>query len=106
MIRPRRNGEYEVVVSGSFDQQWDDAIANGWMNPVAHPAVFIHLRTQILANRPWVGQPVPGMPENFRYIRFPRITDNLPMVEVRYSIVEGDLKVYLEAVVKVETSDT
>ena len=98
MIRPRYDEIYNVVSTDTFDQQWNEGVERGWIDLVVRPKDFVSLRNQVLGSRPWIGPQVPGMPANYRFIRFPRHIGVAPNLEIRYSIVEDDLTVRLEEI--------
>jgi hypothetical protein len=98
MTGPIYDETYNVVATDIFDQQWNDLVKSGVIDQIVRPRDFVDLRKQVLGSRPWIGVMVPGRPTNHRSIRFPSYISVERHLEIRYSIVEDDLKVFLEEI--------
>ena len=89
---------YEVVVSPSFWEDWNEGVSEGWVNPMTHPSILLYYRTEVLPHYPFSGQQVPGIPANVRVIRFPQSLRGRNQIEIFYSVVVDDLRVILERI--------
>ena len=92
-----RETMYDVRERTGFQSDWARGVSEGWINPMADANTLQALRVH-LARSPHAAPVIPGLPDNVRLITFPRsATHSLGRVELRYEIVEDDLKVWLES---------
>ena len=76
----------------SLDAQWQRAVRLGYINPMADPAILMHIR-ELLARSPYtMRQPPHDVPANRRRIQLN------PRVWLWYSVIEDDRTVHLESV--------
>ena len=92
MTTPNRPHPYRVLETEQFDAQWQRAMRLGYINPMADPAILMHIR-ELLAHRPYtMRRPPHDVPANRRRIQLN------PRVWLWYSVIEDDRTVHMESV--------
>lgn len=98
MALPMGSVRYRVEESPHFGQDWSRGVAEGWITSTPD-ASTLQVIKEHLANKPWSGQNLPGLPENVRSNRFPRsVAYDQGRVTLWYSIIEDDRIVVLERI--------
>ena len=95
MTSPDAASQYEVRETPEFQADWRLGMELGYINPMTDPPDLLFFK-RLLAERPYSGRQLPGVPYNVRSFAFPRI-NGPPILHLWYSIVEDDRIVYLEA---------
>ena len=98
MTSANDSDSYHVVQSSAFRADWSAGVAAGWLNPMVHPAQLEFFAHTALSNIPDMGEQLPGVPVNMRFLRFPRSPYSANMIEIAYSVIEDDRTVVLERI--------